>query len=237
MVRIAICDENQSFLERLYWALSKWFTSHCLKADILVFVNGEDLLYHIEESGQFQIVFIEIELRKSDGLTIAADISHRFSSTMIIFVSSLEHCHKRIYQVHPFYLFTKPIKYEELSIVMDEAVSKLDNDCQMFHFSIKSCFHSVPAREIIYFFSEGRRIGVVSKDKTYYFYGKLDFVNHEMQKCMSIFLRIHKSYLVNMRHVMVYHADCIEVTGNASLPISRSKKKAVKDIFHIEWSR
>lgn len=231
MLRVAICDENQSFLDWLHQALSKWFQSLYLKVDIVVFADGHDLLYHIEENGQFQIVFIEFELRKSDGFKIARQISRQSITTMIMFISSLEQCHKCIYKVHPFYFFTKPIKYGELSIVMRKALNKLDLEHQTFHFSIKSYYHSVLAKEIIYFFSEGRRVGVVSIHKTYYFYGKLDYVNNEMQKHLNAFLRIHKSYLVNMRHIKVYQSNYIEVTGDVCLPISRSKKKAVKDIF------
>ncbi|MCL2051049.1 MAG: LytTR family DNA-binding domain-containing protein [Lachnospiraceae bacterium] len=235
MLRVAICDDDKSFSNLLYQKLSKWIGYHSLNIDIFAFENGDDLLYSIEENGHFQIVFIEMELKNADGLTIAKKISCQCSSTLIMFISAVNYCHKRVYKVHPFYFFTKPIENKELSHIMKKALIRLDIEEQAFRFSHNTCYYSIPIKDIIYFSSEGRKICVVSLDKKYYFYGKLDLINNEMQKKAIIFLRIHKSYLVNKRYITIYQQDFIEVAGKECLPISRSKKKAIRNILHKEW--
>ena len=234
-MRVAICDDSKAFLDAFYRVLSKWVIRNGINTDIKMFECGDDLLYDIENKGHFQIVIIEIELKDSDSLKVATKITHMDPLAIIIFVSMLEYCHQRVYRVHPFYLFTKPIKYRELSFVMEKALRKLDVDSQSFCFYYKTFYYAVPVKEIIYFFSDGRKIGVVSLHKRYYFYGKLDLINNEMQKMANIFLRIHKSFLVNMRHIRMYNVDHIEVEGNECLPISRSNKNVIKNALHNRW--
>ena len=234
MIRLAICDDNKSFLDFIHQALRKWIRYHGINIDILMFENGEDLLYSIEENGNFQVVLIEIELKRVDGLTIATKINRRCSSTIIMFISSLEYCHKRVYNVHPFYFFTKPLRYNELSSIMKRVIKRLDIDYQTFCFCHKNCHYWVPVREIIYFYSDGRKIGVVCTHKRHFFYGKLDSVNEEMKGKANIFLRIHKSYLVNLRYITLYQSNCIEVAGKENLPISRSRMNVIKNVLHKE---
>ncbi|MCL2717338.1 MAG: LytTR family DNA-binding domain-containing protein [Lachnospiraceae bacterium] len=235
MLRVAICDDDKSFLSLLHQTLLRWITYHNFNINILLFENGEDLLYDIEEAGHFQIVFIEIELNKMDGLTIAYEVYRQCPAAIIIFTSATDYCNKHMYKVHPFYFFTKPIKDRELFFVMKKALKRLDIECQTFRFFHKAYYYSVPVKEIIYFFSDGRKVGIVSLHKKYYFYGKLDLITNEIQKKASVFLRIHKSYLVNKRYITIYQSDFIEVKGNELLPISRSHKKAIRNILAKEW--
>ena len=234
MLRIAICDDNKLFLGLLYRSLSKWTKYQYIEIEILGFENGEDLLCNIEANGHFQIVILEIELKRSDGLAIATQILNQSSSTMIMFISSYDHYSKRVYKVHPFYFFTKPIRYPELSSVMKSALSRLDVEYQAFCFSHRMVYYSIPIKEIIYFFSEKRRIGVVSLHQTYYFYGKLEQIEEQLNK-FNTFLRIHKSFIVNKRYISIYQNDYIQVKGNEKLPISRSKRKSTKEALIKFW--
>jgi len=234
MLRLAICDNDVSFLNYLYYSLRKWVISVGLNIDILAFEDGDDLLYNIEENGHFQIVLIEIRLKKRDGLSLATQIVHKSSSTIIMFVSSHVYCHKRVYSVHPFYFFTKPVRYTELALIMKKTLKRLDIDNQVFYFYHKNHNYWLPINEIVYFFSDGRRVGVVSINKNYFFYDKLDAVNEVMQNKANKFIRIHKSYLVNMCYITVYQPDNVIMKGNESLPISRSKRSLIKNILHKE---
>jgi len=234
MLRLAICDEDVSFLNYLYYSLRKWIISVGMNIDILAFEDGNELLYNVEIYGHFQIVLIEIKQKKTDGLSLATQIEHRCSSTIIMFVSSHNYCHKRVYSVHPFYFFTKPVEYKELAFIMRKALKKLDIENQTFYFCHKNYNYWLPINEIIYFFSDGRRIGIVSTNGIYYFYDKLDIVYSALQNKTSKFLRIHKSYLVNMYHIKAYQPDNVIVKGNEILPISRSKRHYIKNILHNE---
>ena len=100
-----------------------------------------------------------------------------------------------------------------------------------FHFIIKKSQYWIPIKDIVYFSSEGRRICVVSLYEKYYFYDKLDAIHNKMLKKENLFIRIHKSYLVNVCHIKMYEPDNVIVIGNERLPISRSKKVQIKNIL------
>ncbi|MCL2254136.1 MAG: LytTR family DNA-binding domain-containing protein [Lachnospiraceae bacterium] len=235
MLRIAVCDENKDFLNSFCRTFSRWIEDQYENIVLFPFTSGDDLLYEIGECGHFQIVFLEIEQKPIDGLYIAAQISKLCSETMIIFMSSLKHYSKRVFQVHPFYLFQKPIKYGELSNVMDDAVKRLETAKQNFHFIYDGFYYSVPIKEIIYFYSEGRKVGIVCMDKTFYYYEKLDLIEEKIKVMTEVFLRIHKSFMINKHYILVYRHDSVEMNGNANLPVSKSKRKFVKDILCKDW--
>ena len=64
---------------------------------------------------------------------------------------------------------------------------------------------------------------------TFQLYEKLDHI----EKLLSAhgFLRIHKSYLVNMERVKTFLGDRFLMDNGAVVPISQSRRKAVKQEF------
>lgn len=235
MYRFALYDECKSFISLFFCCFSKWKKRYGINVELFTFDRVDGVLYEINEYGHFHIIFIGIGQGVPDSLKLASNISKQCPTTMIIFNSS-RFCYARLaYRFFPFYFFSKPIKQVEFYSVMNKAIETIDAKNE-FYFSYKGFYYSVPVKEIIYFFSEGRRVGVVSKNCINYFYEKLDEVEEKMKNRSYNFLRIHKSYLINRRHISIYQYNNIEMKGNENLPISRSKMKIVRDILYNEWN-
>lgn len=229
MYRIAVCDENEIFLDKLCCHLIKWSKLRAINADIARFYDGTDLLDNIRDYGYYQVVILDMEIRGANGLFLAEYIQKQNMGTLIVFMSAYEHYYKQAYQVHSYYFFTKPIHVKELYSVMNGAVVQSEISDQAFRFYHKMMRYNIPIREILYFFSDRRRICIVCKDKKrYWFYGRLDQVEEVLKRRADKFLRIHKSFFVNSRYVRVFGYEYVEMADQERLPISRPRRKDLR---------
>jgi DNA-binding LytR/AlgR family response regulator len=81
-------------------------------------------------------------------------------------------------------------------------------------------------KDILYFQSDGRKINIVMEKKIESFYGKLSEIE---QMCPEgLFLRIHKSYLINMCHAKEITYKWIKMINGDVLDISRSNRVAIR---------
>lgn len=81
-------------------------------------------------------------------------------------------------------------------------------------------------KDILYFESSDRKITLVSSDETLQFYGKMDAVKSQLKS--SDFLRVHKSYLVNVIHVMEYSYEWMKMKNGVVIPISKSNRACIR---------
>ena len=83
-------------------------------------------------------------------------------------------------------------------------------------------------KDILYFQSDDRKIKIATIDGVYEFYGKLDNVYKQLQNYN--FIRIHKSYIVNIDRVKAFHYQFVIMTDEQSIPISQSKRSEVRKL-------
>ena len=68
-----------------------------------------------------------------------------------------------------------------------------------------------------------------SERKEYQLYEKLDVIEEKLGQ--YAFLRIHKSYLVNMKHIRKISSYAVILDTGESLPVPRLKFRAVREAF------
>ena len=93
----------------------------------------------------------------------------------------------------------------------------------------------MPLTDVLYMESQGHQI-IIHIQKTgaktpqlYRFYASLGSL--ECQLCTQGFLRIQKSYLVNMRHIQKYRCNEAELDNGEKLPVSEKNYAEQKKQF------
>jgi DNA-binding LytR/AlgR family response regulator len=79
----------------------------------------------------------------------------------------------------------------------------------------------MPINDIMYFVSEGRRTHLVANQFRDTFYQKLDEIEIIIEPKKANFIRIHKSYLVNILFIAKYNKDFVILKNGERLRISR----------------
>lgn len=235
MLRIAICDDIPCFADMLKKIVEKWMLKNGVNVQLGIFFCGEELLADVEESGAYNIIFMDIEMKGGiSGITTAKILKEKNESVCLIYVSQLDNCYKEAFETYPFQYMEKPVSEHKVTEVLERAVKRhyLLNEVFVFKFRNTTC--SIELRNVLYFVSDKRIIRIFMKNgDEYAFYEKLDELENRLKDRSDVFLRIHKSYLINGRQVEQFHARYVVMRNKEKLPVSQEKRSRVLQ-YHVK---
>jgi DNA-binding LytR/AlgR family response regulator len=229
MYNIGICDDDKAVCSEIeQWILNRSMHD-CEDIETEVFLSGEDLLKHLELGKSLDLLFLDIELEKINGVEAGRDIRKDLSNEAmhIVYISAKQGYAMGLFDNRPLNFLVKPLNKEKLFECIDMAMklSNISNAC--FEFQFKGKHSKVLFKDIIYFYSENRKIKVKLQDNAFEFYGKIaDLIN---QVPRSNFIQIHKSCLVNSDHIVSYEYSSIVMTNGENLSISQPNRKTVRE--------
>ncbi|GFI48531.1 accessory gene regulator A [Lachnospiraceae bacterium] len=232
MLKIAICDSESQYAQELGRCIGTWAANAGYNVKVKTFSHGDLLLSCLQEKGMFDLIFLDIEKDTGSGLQTAARIRERDFITSIVFVSWYDY-YKEAYEAHPFYFLHKPANPAKVGEILDAYMKMRYQDIETFTFGINKAQYNLRLNDIMYFYSERRHVNAVCKDRQYTFYGKLGEVQRRLEEKTNRFLRIHQSFLVNMKFVKEYrYSELVMYTGEA-LYISKENRKKMRDIHSL----
>ena len=232
MLNIAICDDDTAFSSQIEDIILFQCDEKKINAEIEVFTDGYYLLKSFKQGMSYNIIFLDIEMEKLDGLATAREIRKIDSSVLIIYISGFDDYLKELFEVEPFRFVSKPIQLEQLQRYCAEAIKKIEGMNNLFVYSYNKEEYSVPIKEIVYFESNKRLVDIHMNDGTVRsFYGKLNNLEKEIQKINKHFIRIHQSFLVNYSYIksMTYSEVVLECKDEEYvLRISEDRRSTVR---------
>jgi DNA-binding LytR/AlgR family response regulator len=208
--RIAVCDDEPLHIKNICNTLPD------LKMEIYTEPN---LLFETVRSGkEYDVIFLDIVMPDFDVITIARELREINEDVIIVFITGKIEFMQTGYEVKAFRYLLKGQISHGLKKVWNDIETELSakkNEYFIYEFerqAYRRCY-----REILYFESSLRRVTLHAKNNTDIFYGKLD----DIEKASPLFVRIHKSFLVNKRHIRSMTADAVILSNGESLPVSR----------------
>lgn len=238
MLRIAICDDNEKFAEQLEDYIFEYTSKHSISADTFVFTSGEELIKNFSGESAYDILFLDIELGETTGIELGKHIREKMKNetTQIVFVSSKENYAIQLFDIRPLNFLVKPVEYKKLEYVMDEYDRLYKFQHNYFEYNIGKQKFRVNEQSIIYFQSQGKKIQMITQEGDREFYGKLSDVLENLNE--HSFISVHKSYVINMRHVSEYGRDSILMINGDWIPISRAMRNSISQkIIENEWGK
>lgn len=208
--RIAVCDDEQIFIDRI--------RSILLDCEIQGFTDSRKLLQAVEEGERYDVIFLDIAMPKLDGMGLAREIRENDEDVIIVFVTGKIEFMQTGYEVRAFRYLLKDQLEKGLPVIWSDIEKELaDRKDKYFVFEFNRQTYRYACREILYFESELRRVILHSKNDTAVLYGNLD----KIEEAHPVFVRIHKSYLVNPRHIRSLSAENVILANGEVLPVSR----------------
>lgn len=218
MIKIGICDEDVVFSEKLHDMLVR-ITFSDSDVEICHFENGEEVLEAIRtDNFMVDLLFLEVHMKKIDGIQIAEFIRKHEIDVDIMFLSSSKQYIYEGYTYKAYAYYIKPIKEELLKRDIVRYLDERKRIEESLTINTKSKELYIPIHKIIYLKSEKRRVIAYTLIGEYSFYAKLDDIE-EMVKGRG-FVRCHQSYLVNRN--MIDSVGRTEIIAQGiSIPMSR----------------
>jgi DNA-binding LytR/AlgR family response regulator len=234
MIKIGICDDDEQILNQLEEYLEVYTKENGINCNIDRFVSGEDLICDMELTGTYDILFLDIELTRMDGIEAAREIRCKYPGIILLFISCHSQYYKAAFDVQPFQFIDKPIEYTEFRSLCDRIFNIVLDSPQLLSFYYNRIHYNVDIRDILYLESDKRRIKVRCRSDEYEFYDKLNNLENYLSERNYNFIRIHKSFLINPIYIKRFEYDSIVMVNDECLAVSRDKKHQVRQ-FYMEY--
>lgn len=237
MLRVAICDDEAIFAEELEEILKKYMMKRGLAFEIDTYISGEMLVALEIETMRYTVIFLDVKMHNMDDITAAWKIRKVNSEVFIVFVAACMDYSLEGYRLDAIrYLLKGSINFEETVYeCMDAVLTKLNYSVVKKKFYFKEGVKEVSLDRLLYIESMLHKLEFHIMDESIKIYTMYETLN-EMESRLSEdnFIRIHQSYLVNMKYLKnVIRYKAILANG-IELIIPKARYTYVRDKF-IEY--
>ena len=227
MYRIGICDDNLELCSGLEEQICHIAEELSVKAEVEVWYSGEGILKDLQNGIQLDLLFLDIELVRKDGISVGRFIRDEMEDlqTHIVYISSRQNYAMQLFRIQPLDFLIKPISDSQIKEVLVRSMKQKQSLRVCFEYQKGSAVFRVPTKDIMYFASMDKKIRLVTKDGEEEFYGKLKSIQEGLP---ADFMMIHQSYIVNQFYVSEYSYDSIKMSDGTVLSISKPYRKDVR---------
>lgn len=229
LIKIAICDDEQNFIDELKGKIYKTEDIIGEEIDIKPFLTGESLCRELSNGKGYNIIFLDIMMTGLDGIDVGNFIRNKLedNNTQIIYVSSESRYAMKLFKLQPMEFLIKPVKDKDIIDVMKKAYSYINNGKRIFSFNNKGDIYRIPICEILYFEVIKRKMYLHTEKEIFEFYGGIEEVYNKLSSDNFVF--IHRSYLVNINQVRSFKNNILVLVNGEELPISRNRKGEIRE--------
>jgi len=232
-MRIAVCDDEQVQRELLNKYLLEWGKEHGIIVHTSLFPSGESFLFSWEEDKQYDLLILDIEMGKVNGVELAEKIRREDEELPILFVTGYDDYMAQGYEVSALHYLLKPVDKGKFYTVLDKLLrqkKRHSGEEKLFFRGKEGMLLSVPVSKIWY-------IEAYSHNCVLYTDAQEHVLKMSISEAETLLadkdeiIRCHRSYLVNLQHIAAIIKNEIILDNQKRLPISRNLHKEVTAAF------
>lgn len=232
MYQAAIVDDELDILNSTKALLADEFAKCNTAVAFDFFTDSEDFLSMFESHFNYDIIFLDIEMPNIDGISVCRKIRQLSKDALVIFISNKEELVFQTFEVQPFRFIRKSELKELCPSLVDSIINELKRRSPQTFTIIENNGGDVlsfDARNIIYVEAQRKECKIVttSGEATV----KMKLMDLEEKLESFHFVRIHRSFLVNMDYIFRITKNSIILTSSEELPISRGSSDTLKQLF------
>ena len=227
-MRVAICEDEEAQQKLLQNCLMEWAEQNKIMLETKLFPNSECFLFAWEDDRDFDLLILDIEMGNLNGMELASHIRRQDDAVPILFVTGYEQYMPLGYEVSALHYLLKPLNKNKFFQVQDRLREKKPEDRLLFRTERGSI--SLLLSQIWYVEARAHRCVLYTNDEEYLLSSSIG----EMERYLNDhreFIRCHRSYLVNVRHISAIIKPEIILDDKRRLPVSRSAEKEVNRAF------
>lgn len=219
-MKIAIIEDNKSDSKVLENLLVQYFLSEKIKVDIKTYTSGEDIF--VEWPMELDIIFLDIQMERLNGIEIAAKIRETNERVVIIFITNNPQYSLAGYSVDALDYLIKPVSHELLERVLPRALRRLGNSehaCLTIHNN--DGYFVINTMDINYIELENRRVIIHTRNRSITCLKTLQSMEEQLPET---FFRCHSAFLINL-HAVESVKEQYAIVAGKMIPISKHRRK------------
>lgn len=222
MIRIAVVEDDEDYIAVIKKYIVRYMKEKGDTISVDVSQDGNQIVFDYQPV--YDIILMDIEMPKMDGISAAEKIRELDKDVIIIFITNMAQYALKGYQVRARSYILKPVNYYSLALELQEAIAtisrKVDDTILLKDDDV---LKKISVNDIYYLESQQHYIIVHTKTGNIRIRESMKNMERRLEK--SYFQRCNVSYLVNLAHVSSIDRDIV-VVGGERIPMSRQKSKS-----------
>lgn len=234
MIKVAICDDEKYFRETIKKHVEEYLRKKNMEFEIDLFESGKEFLESGIELLNYSVAFLDINMDELDGMRTAQEIRGYSSEMYIVFVTAYIDYSLEGYKVNAVrYLLKNNVNLEAaIYECMDTILDRMEHTILKKSFLFRQGEKEILLERLLYVESRLHNLEfyVMEEEmKIYTMYGILNKMEKELQE--YDFVRVHQSYLVNLRHMKKIEDYKVMLSNGQTINIPKARYKEVKKAF------
>ena len=226
-MNLLICDDEPAVVEQV----SALLRDHCEKSGISAHFYPFSDPGAIKDLSSYDIAFLDIDMGDSSGIDLARSLRRENPGVVIIFLTNFIQYAPEGFEVQAFRYLLKSDMNEKLVPYFEDAIREVIRKKRIVTISVHSEPIDIPVSHILY-------LGVIivhlihDERTEYHFYSNLSDLSKKLEDLG--FLRVQRSFLVNMEYIVQLQYEKVSLTGGIVLPSSAKNHKELKQ-HYLLW--
>lgn len=231
MIKIAICDDQDIFLEIIKDKVVRVCKGENIEVEIDCYKSGEELIKNLKkDSLVYDILFLDILMKETNGIDIAKEIRTFDSRMQIIICTSSKDYILQGYEVEAIGYFIKDEEDSVLSNILKRAIKKTNRIYEEYILiNLKNSIRTIYVKDIEFVEVSNRTISIHTDKEIIDFNGKMQEMMDKLKN--KNFILTHRSYLVNIAKIKDIEGTSITVKSGKEILLSRLRSKEVRKAY------
>lgn len=222
MYHIAIVEDEAEFAVQLQEFLKQYQKENDIAFKVTVFGDGAEILEDYQPL--YDIILLDIEMPKVNGMEAAEQIRKTDSDVVLMFITNMASYAIRGYEVGALDFVMKPITYYTFSMKLTRALKRAkQKEQQQILLGLSDGVKKVGIQQIFYVEVQNRMLHYHTDEGEYVMRGTMASV--EQMLAPYPFIKCNHWYIVNLMHVSEVRGN-IAIVGGHELEISRRNRTA-----------
>lgn len=230
-MKIAVCDDSRKDRENLLCLLREYEKNKGKEFEIAEYDCGEALLENSADLQNCQIIFLDINMADLSGLEAAAAIKNLYPKILIVLVTAYMDYALDGYKVKASRFLVKDDLSISITECMDALIGEIEQETWIKEFPFVEGNIKLKVNDIIYIETAKHKNVFYTQEGSYNIYKKMDELEEELRGYG--FVRIHLSFLINMRYIRKISSYVMTLTTGKEISVPKSRYAEVKKQYTL----
>ena len=224
-MKIIICDDQAIDRAQIIDTLKNISTTLPTEFEISESHNQKELLTYFSQHTP-DAVLLDIDMPDESGITLANTLGMQYPLLPILFVTNHDNMVFEAVKYSLFRFIRKSHLQEELTEAIPALYEKVAKETVLFNIRNDSSTIRCRIVDIIYIESNRHYLDIYTTTEVYHVRGKL--ADYDKRLTEYGFVRVHMSYLVNVRYIYQISSNGVLLDNQNLLPVSRKRMDEIK---------
>lgn len=225
-MKVAIVDDIAEQLDYLVKQIEEVWKRRNPSGTFTAFSDVRELYPVVSE---YDVIFMDIKMPEKDGITAAEELGVLAPRIITVFVSDYDSYVWNSFRAEPVYFLRKAFLIQELPLVVHKCIETYTRRNQTIVIDAMHEAYQCNIRDIYYIEAQRKFVSL-------HFAGSIKsmrttFSRIEQSIQSPLFLKIHRSYLVNAAHIQSLQTRQVIMENGEVLPVSKYRYDTVHEQY------